>query len=183
MYFVQRVYLCGDRYCSNRRMRGERAHKLGVKDAKPNWESKAESEGLQPFYFWKEKTNYTFPTPTSPGNMNTFRNSGLLSVLFPLSHHDSRIQQWHILCYQSLHASSEWILPPNYIFSNTGMVNACICIPVKFHQVYFLKLSLEIPDCRCIYHIYFICNRSSKHFRFILFTVNFNIQVLDSQNF
>lgn len=94
----------------------------------------------------------------------------------PLPSKSPGIQKWHTLCHQSLRARSEWTLPPNYSFSNTQLVNACICIPVKLHQVYFLILSLETVDCRCLYHVYFIDNRSSKHFRFVLFTFNFNMQ-------
>lgn len=56
------------------------------------------------------------------------------------------------------------------------MVNACICIPVKLHQVYSLILSLETVDCRCLYHVYFIDNRRSKQFKFVLFTFDFHMQ-------
>lgn len=51
-----------------------------------------------------------------------------------------------------------------------------ICIPVKLHQVYFLIFSLEIVDCRCLYHIYYIDNRSSKQFKFVLFKFKFKMQ-------
>lgn len=150
MYFVKQVYLCGERYYSNRRTRGETAHKSGVKDAKPNWESKAESEGLQTFYFWKEKINYTSPTLTSPGNTNTFRNSGLLSVLFPLSHH--AVAGFSSDTYYVTKVYMQEVNKLSLLITFFPIQERSI--PVKLHQVYFLKLSLEIPDHRCIYHVY-----------------------------
>lgn len=165
-YFIVLTYLCVYTYCLTGGWEDKEPKNPGSRRLSQT--ESQQQKGKDSSIFTPGRRKYITlsleHTSPSPGKANTLGYSVLFSVLFLLSPRSSRIQPWNTLQHQSLHVRTEWALPPNLTFSNIGMVNASIYITVKLHQNSFLKLSLEMPNCRCLYHTYFRYKRCSKQF-------------------